>query len=351
MNVCCYAHWAGVGGAEDMIIEEIRYADRQKIEYTFVTEEASGESVTLDEIRALGVPVYRLKTIDDFKTVYKDRGIQVLHVMSCGDIQPGYQAAIDLGIPVVDVQACVSYSRGWESFSHTGKIHPVYLCKEHWIHGGGGKSEFRIIEGGVDLAMLSPLNKSECKASWGLDANKIVIGFYGRFDMFKCPLTFYEIAYALRDREDLQFVMWGDGIDRGRVEGLTKQRSCHLTFMGATRNKARAFGAIDIYTMITWQEAFGRVFAEAQACGIPIITSDYEVCRDVCGSSAIYLPYERVDPMSQRFVEIWVARIIDLLNNKEQRVAMSSAGIVNSKRFDAQKMAKEYERLYLEVAN
>ena len=76
IRVAYYVHWAGAsgggGGAEDMTLDAIRYTDRSKVEFTFVTEEQSGWSVTLDELQAMGVQIFRLpeRDVDSFKSSY-----------------------------------------------------------------------------------------------------------------------------------------------------------------------------------------------------------------------------------------------------------------------------------------
>jgi len=343
MKIGMYVHHAQVGGAEDMVIDEIKYADRDKFRYVFFTEIDSGWGPCLDEIQALGVEVVRREHRPDvFQTAYQDYGIKLLHVYSCGDIQPGFRAALNAKIPVVDTQACVSYSAGYEE--NPDLVHPTYLCYEHHAHGGGGKPQFKVIVGGVDLSRLAgPLKP---------DANSLEIGWYGRFDCFKCPFTFVEIAKAVKSRVPAsRFVMWGDGPDRGRSQFLAKEAGVDIRFPGFTRDKATAFASMDVFCFPTWQEAFGRVMVEAMACGIPIVTADYPVCREICGQAALYTPNERQDPMSHANAEVYAQCIIDILNEAELQESMRLEGIRRANTYyDARRMAKEYGELYEQIA-
>lgn len=350
IQVACYVHWAGVGGAEDMIIDEITFADRSKINYIFVTEAKSGESVTLDELRALGIPVHRCNDdVNAFKTVYGWNNIQVVHVLSCGDIQPGYQGALDANIPVIDVAACVSYSKGYEKYG-IDKVQPVYLCGKHWLHGGGGNPSFRTINGGVNLDKFETRDPDTCKGYWGLNTIAPVVGWFGRFDQFKCPFTFVAICAELQRRKnDFQYIMFGDGVDRGRAEWVASQSHVKIKFAGMTRNKAIAFSAMDVYCFPTWQEAFGRVMVEAMACGTPIVTADYAVCRELCADAAAYVSNERADPMSRKTVEEYCDAIENVLNNPVVSNQMASEGIRRSQYYSASSMAKEFELLYDEM--
>lgn len=357
ITVAAYVHWAGGGGAEDMVIDEIKYADRSKINYIFVTEEQSGWSVTLDELQALGVNIFRVAEKDGvaFERIYRDNNVDIVHVFSCGDIQLGYRTALEMKLPVVDTVACVAYSKGWEEYGSTGLVHPVYLSQKHWEHGSGGKKEFRIIVGGVDIdKMLSyDLNAEQCKLSWGLDSTRSVVGWFGRFDQFKCPLSFVDIAWFIREREpDCQFIMFGDGYDLGKVKHRALQCGIDIKFPGFTRDKARAFKAMDVYCFPTWQEAFGRVMPEAMSVGTPIVTADYPVCRELCGEAAIYVENVREDPLPKRISQVYVAEIVSLLQNEQSRNLRGAVGKYRAKTlYDAKQMSSEYTQLYEEIVN
>lgn len=358
-----YVHWAGAsgggGGAEDLVIDEVRYTDRQATEHVFFTEERAGYSVTLREIEALGVKVVRVahETPAAFSEAYRSEGIDILNVKSCGDVQAGYQAALDLDLPIVDVAACVAFSRGWELKS--SKVAPVYLCQKHWIHGSNGNVNFRVINAGVDIAALSAPRaargyegfKTYAKTKWGLDPNKPVVGWYGRFDQFKCPFTFVDIASAIKSRvPDCQFIMFGDGADRGRAIHLANLAKIDIKMPGFTREKADAFACMDVYCMPTWQESFGRVNAEAMAVGTPIVTSKYPVCEEVCGESALYSEFDRQDPMPYQRVAEFSDKCVELLSDPGARARMSEAGMARAaEHYNAEKMAISYLNLYKEL--
>lgn len=344
IKVGMYVHWAGVGGAEDMVIDEIRYADRQLIDYQFFTEEESGDNTCLDELRQMGVPVHRLpqNKVGEFKQALSQ--LAIVHVKSCGDVQTGYHAVLELGKPVVDTVACVAYSAGYERRSDL--VQPVYLSHKHWEHGSGGKSQFKIIVGGVDLERLK--GGHDCKASWGLDPKRLVVGWFGRFDQFKCPLSFVSIASMVKKVEpDCQFVMFGDGYDKGKTVFSAKQAGVDIKFVGYTRDKGRAFSAMDVYCFPTWQEAFGRVMPEAMACGVPIVTADYPVCKELCGDAALYVENIREDPLPRYVCQKYADMVLSLLLQPDRRYLMGSEGVRRAiESYDARRMSQEYGQLY-----
>jgi len=353
IRIAYYVHWAGVGGAEDMVIDQIRYSDRNEFEYIFMTEDASGWSASLDELQELGVPIHRVRgngSVSDFRQILVDNQIQLVHVLACGDVQYGYQAAMDLQLPIVEQVACVSYSGGWERY---GKVQPVYLSHKHWVHGSNGKDEFKVIVGGVDLDRCKTnLTKQECKQKWGLDPNRLVVGWFGRFDQFKCPFSFLDIAKFVKDEfPDCQFIMFGDGVDRGRAIHLATTKSVDIRFPGFTRDKATAFGAMDVFCFPTWQESFGRVMVEAMAAQVPIVTNDYAVCKEICDASAFYIESAREDPMPLDKSKSYANAISLLLESDDE--LRRKLGFYGSKRanqlYDARRSAVEYNQLYREM--
>ncbi len=346
-----YVHYAFCGGAEDMAIDEIRYANRYDFKYTFFTEEDSGWGPCLQELQDMGIEIIRPPhRPEPFREVYKAMGIELVHVFSCGDVQPGYEAALQLGLPVVDTAACVGYSAGYERDPH--RVQPVYLCQKHWEHGCGGNLNFRVIAGGIDLArMETTMTRAQCKQHFGLNPIQPVFGWLGRHDQFKCPFSFVEMAHKIQRRlPEAQFIMFGDGPDKGRSEFLAKEYKLDMRFPGFTRDKATAFGAMDVFLFPTWQEAFGRVMVEAMAAGVPIVTTDYPVCQEICGQAATYLPNERTDPMSEKFIQRYVERTLEIIENRDIYNLMAELGRERAaERFDAARMAQEYGELYLEL--
>lgn len=352
MKVMMYVHWCGIGGAEDLCIDQIKYSDRSKTEYQFITEEASGWSQCLQEIQDMGVPIHRVAKRHEFLQVYESFKPDIVHVLSCGDVQDGYGVAIEMGIPVVDVLACVAYPAGWERYSSTGLINPVYLCQKHWEHGGGGRKEFRIVVAGVDIdRCISSNTKGQDKAKWGLDPNKPVVGFFGRADQFKCPFTFVDVTRFIHERNsECQFIMFGGGVDLGRTQWLADQAGVNIKFPGFVRDKASAFNCMDVFLFLSWQEAFGRVAPEAMVSGIPIVTNDYPVLRELCQDAAIYVEGAREDPMPFKYSKAYADTVITLLGDEDKMKSMGEIGKHRSREFyDARRMSKDYENLYEEI--
>jgi glycosyltransferase involved in cell wall biosynthesis len=97
----------------------------------------------------------------------------------------------------------------------------------------------------------------------------------------------------------------------------------------------------DIVSFISTYEGFGLPIIEAQAMGRVVLTSNIASMPEVAGKGAML-----VDPFSISEIK---NGIIELINNIELREALINHGLVNVKRFEAQKVAKQYINLYKEV--
>ena len=71
---------------------------------------------------------------------------------------------------------------------------------------------------------------------------------------------------------------------------------------------SRYYADADALFFPTQSESLGFPYLEALVCGLPIITTDFPVAREVCGSAALY--FDLADSSS-------LERVIELLDSQE----------------------------------
>jgi glycosyltransferase involved in cell wall biosynthesis len=81
----------------------------------------------------------------------------------------------------------------------------------------------------------------------------------------------------------------------------------------------QAYRLADAFILPTLLESFGRTYSEAMRFGLPILTSDRDFAREVCGDAAIYFNPLRPTEIAQRMTEI--------MENRELRERLSRAGL------------------------
>lgn len=97
----------------------------------------------------------------------------------------------------------------------------------------------------------------------------------------------------------------------------------------------------DILSFISTYEGFGLPIIEAQACGRPILTSNLASMPEIAGKGAYFVnPYSITDIKTG---------VLELINNVELREKIINTGLENIKRFEPQKIANQYEKLYNQI--
>lgn len=104
------------------------------------------------------------------------------------------------------------------------------------------------------------------------------------------------------------------------------------------------YNSAEAFVYPSFFEGFGFPPLEAQACGLPVITSNRSSLPEVVGDSALMIDPWRIDELALALKE--------LLTNQRLRDRLQKAGFSNIKRFDWRKTAQQtlrvfYDKLYL----
>ncbi len=167
----------------------------------------------------------------------------------------------------------------------------------------GAGSRTTVIHCGVDSTRFYPRGDKErmgVRQSLGLPCDKKVIGFIGRYEVWKGHLTFIEAAYRLLSlHDDLYFIMVGGPIT-SRIapqvsrykEKVTKtiQRlglNGKLITWDHRDDIPAIMAALDVFVCPSDSEPFGLVALEAWESGAPVVASGtvgaVEVLRETPG--------------------------------------------------------------------
>jgi len=94
----------------------------------------------------------------------------------------------------------------------------------------------------------------------------------------------------------------------------------------------------DVLCFPSLYEGFGMPIIEAQALGVPVITSDIGAMKEVAGDSACL-----VNPYDEKAIRY---AVIKMLDDDAYRKALIEKGRENIKRFEPEKIAEEYLEVY-----
>ncbi|MBI4153740.1 glycosyltransferase family 4 protein [Candidatus Woesearchaeota archaeon] len=101
---------------------------------------------------------------------------------------------------------------------------------------------------------------------------------------------------------------------------------------------ARAYASADLFCFPTLKESFGMVIVEAMASGLPVITTDMPVTKEVTSRNAILVRKNDHDGVANA--------VIKLLEDRQLRNRMKKLSVKRSKDFEIQKIMEQYENMY-----
>ncbi len=133
-------------------------------------------------------------------------------------------------------------------------------------------------------ATLNPTERNGLIASLGLDANRPVILFAGKFDVRKRPGDLIcAFARLRRLGTDAQLAMVGAGVLEPDLRRLAEQEGIGDIVFPGFRNQSELpalYGACDVFVLPSENEPWGLAVNEAMAAGAPVVLSREIGCAE-----------------------------------------------------------------------
>ncbi len=292
------------GGVETWLMHVLRNIDHREFRMDFLVH-AEEPGAYDDEIRALGSnvipclhPRHPWTYARNFKRILHEYGpYDVIH--SHVHHYSGYvlRLARPSGVPV---RIAHSHSDPGPSEAGTGPARRAYLAvMKRWIDrhategfacsSQAGASLFgrlwgvdprwKILYCGIDLApfRVRP-DAGVVRAELGIPSDAFVVGHVGRFMDPKNHAFLLDIAAEVIGREPaVRFLLVGDGPLRPAIEAKARQLKLdrHVLFAGARPDIPRLMlAAMNAFLFPSLYEGLGLVMIEAQAAGLPCISSE-----------------------------------------------------------------------------
>jgi phosphatidylinositol alpha 1,6-mannosyltransferase len=176
---------------------------------------------------------------------------------------------------------------------------------------------------GVDITGYAPSARNAVlRKSWS-PHGKPIIGFVGRL----APEKHVERLQVLAQRDDLQLVIVGDGVDAAKLQTALPS----AVFTGALYGNelATAYASMDVFVHPGEHETFCQAVQEAMASGLPVIAPDAGGPRDLVAPyrTGLLLP---VDEFEAKLTES-----VDHLIAERQRYSVAARRSVLSRTWPA----------------
>ncbi len=215
--------------------------------------------------------------------------------------------------------------------------------------------KFVHLPNGVDVNIFRPgLKYSALKDGLGIAAGEKVIAFaggLGRLHFFKGVDVLLRAFKKLPGRRNKLLII-GDGDKRADYENLARELGLadRVIFTGWVANEDLPgyYNLADVFVLPSTArtESFGIVAAEAQACGVPAIVSDWPGAREtiIDGQTGLLARPKDEDDLA--------AKISRLLADKDLRREMSLAGRRRvEESYDWDKVIKKIDEVYRKLLN
>ncbi len=165
----------------------------------------------------------------------------------------------------------------------------------------GISAKIKTVYWGVDRERFFPRSNDErvrLREKFQFPSDKKVIGFIGRYEVWKGHLTFIDAAEELlRERKDLLFLIVGGAMTESVIPQVKKYHDDvmhriesspfpnHFLVWNHRDDIPDVMAAIDLFVCPSEREPYGLVVLEALATGIPVVATNtvgaLEVLKDV----------------------------------------------------------------------
>jgi len=202
---------------------------------------------------------------------------------------------------------------------------------------------------GVNVILFHPnpsVNRSAWRALYGIHPTCKVIFFVGRVDREK-HLDVSIRAIHLLDRNDIQFVIAGNGAEKVRLMALVQElgleQKVHFTGFIPNTDLPSVLNSIDIFNMPSEAELLSIASLQAMACARPMLVADAVALPELVTSYENGLLFRPGD------VDDAARCMAILVDHPELWPALGAASLKRAQAHSLENIVHRYEKLYQTV--
>lgn len=308
------------------------------------------------------------------KQIIKNEKIDLahLHLWNPASCRYAFSAASSFKIPIITTEHDpfeLSFLKDIlkkQDLKHVGKIITVsennrkILCKLYPEH----KNKISVIHNGIDvtwwqsqlLRFTDEDRRRIKKELFQAQENTLIIISIAELHERKGLKYLIEAIPEVAEKfPNIKLVIVGEGPERKSLESLIKELSKnhekgntpkidlknHIILTGRQKEIPKLLKSSDIFVLPSRREAFGLVVLEAMVTGLPVIASKTGGIPEIIesGKNGLLVEPENFKKLAKN--------LMDLIAHPDKREKLSQAGTETArKKFTAQKMAEEYEKIY-----
>lgn len=352
-----------LGGAQSVLINLIRYGNRERFDFEVAT--MHGHGVYWDSVRALGVPVHSL-SMHPFVPSYvpallwlcSTRRYDIVHTHLIGSNLIAKPLAALCRIRVrINHDHCNDKTGMSPWLVRADRI--TNRLSTHVVAVSGSVRDYAVrqeglppdrvdtVYNGIDLSEFQPrpdLRKSS-RERFGFPADAFVVAGVGRLSYQKNFGLFLQVAArVLEDRPQAFFAIAGTGDEEAALRRQAQELGLgsRLKFMGFVPDMRALYPAADVLMLTSRYEGLPITILESMATGTAIVSSNLDGVQEVLRDdedSALVTPGD-----SSGFAR----RLVQLIDSPELAARYRQAALNKVRaNFSAEAAARAVESIYL----
>jgi len=195
--------------------------------------------------------------------------------------------------------------------------------------GIGHQDQYRVVYSGLEFAKYRVnLTKGEARRRLGFSEDSALVGWFGRLNHQKDPLTFVRAAYLIADRRpNVRFVVCGNDLLGDNLGTRVSQLIDHfnltnrITFLGFRSDLPLILRAVDCVMHSSRYEGMGRIVCESLLCERAVAGTNVDGVREVIHSGkrgGFLVPPENPSALAEATLR--------LLDDPERASALAAVG-------------------------
>lgn len=234
------------------------------------------------------------------------------------------------------------------------RIYPTYLISISKIIFNNNDRLFskvavgnRLIPNGINLTTFSKLNYTHIKKNdFGLQDDCMIVSYVSRLDNGKnhvCLLNAWK--EVLKFFPDSHLCLAGDGVLKRELMDYVKLLDIDhkVSFLGTINNVSSLLSITDIAVFPSQFEGFPLSLIEEMAMGLPVITSDIDIFKEVIVNNENGIICNVNDPND------YADKLIKLMREKDLRNKIGNEAKETAKKFDIKRIVNETLHFYEEA--
>lgn len=358
------------GGVEATIMNHYRFLDHEQIQFDFIAQDDSN-NIPVKDISKAGGHVYTVpsyKNLSEYiracEKLSKELQPDIVHSnMNALSVFP-LRAAKRAGIPIR-----IAHSHSTDNpneFIKTAaktllrpfsKLYPTHLVScgvlsAEWLFGKEAvrNGDVHYIHNAIDLQRFA-FNESTrvaLRSSLGVADDQFVIGQIGRFSAQKNQMFSIDVLQHLVrivPNAMLVFLGIGDALEAVQEKVTKLGLQDHVRFMGLRHDANSWYSAFDTLLFPSLYEGLPLTVIEAQAAGLPIVSSDHVTEEAFINHALIATVPLESGP------EVWARTLAQTFKTAPARDDVDHLTVLKDAGYEIRDSARDMQRWYQQITS